>query len=82
VLPEDLPALLNYCAEKGLNISGLMCIPPAATPAAPHFALMKKLAVKHGLAELSMGMSSDYAVAARMGATMVRIGTALFGERQ
>jgi pyridoxal phosphate enzyme (YggS family) len=82
VLPEDLPALLNYCAEKGLNISGLMCIPPAATPAAPHFALLKKLADRHGLAELSMGMSSDYAVAARMGATMVRIGTALFGERQ
>jgi len=81
VMPEDLPALLLYCVQKGLKISGLMCIPPSGTPAAPHFALMQKLAARHGLAELSMGMSSDYALAARMGATMVRVGTALFGQR-
>jgi uncharacterized pyridoxal phosphate-containing UPF0001 family protein len=81
VIPAELPALLAYCAEKGLPICGLMCIPPAHEPAAPHFALLQKLAKRHGLSELSMGMSDDYALAARFGATMVRIGTALFGAR-
>ena len=59
-----------------------MCIPPAAEPAAPHFALLKRLAGRHGLAEISMGMSGDYALAARLGATHVRVGTALFGARE
>ena len=81
VIPSELPVLLAYCAEKGLPICGLMCIPPANEPAAPHFALLQKLAARHGLPELSMGMSEDYALAARFGATMVRIGTALFGAR-
>ena len=81
VLPEGLPELLAYCEKVGLPIHGLMCIPPADTPAAPHFALLHKLAKRHGLAELSMGMSSDYQEAARLGATMVRVGTSLFGAR-
>lgn len=84
VLPKDLPALINYCrtlTPDPLSLSGLMCIPPVGNPAAPHFALLRKLADRHDLAECSMGMSSDYALAASLGATMVRVGTALFGER-
>jgi len=63
------------------RIIGLMCIPPAADPAGPHFALLKALADEHGLSNVSMGMSGDYALAARLGATHVRVGTALFGAR-
>lgn len=63
------------------RVRGLMCIPPAAEPAAPHFALLKRLAVQHDLRVVSMGMSNDYALAARLGATHVRVGTALFGAR-
>lgn len=63
------------------QLVGLMCIPPADEPAAPHFALLKKLADEHQLAQVSMGMSGDYAMAARLGATHVRIGTAFFGAR-
>jgi uncharacterized pyridoxal phosphate-containing UPF0001 family protein len=81
VLPEDLPALLDYCQKKGLPIAGLMCIPPHHEPPAPHFILLRQLAAGHGLRELSMGMSGDYEEAIAEGATMVRIGTALFGER-
>jgi pyridoxal phosphate enzyme (YggS family) len=81
VMPRDLPALLGYCHEAGLPISGLMCVPPVDQPAAPHFALLKKLANRHGLTELSMGMSGDYAEAVRQGATMIRVGTLLFGQR-
>jgi uncharacterized pyridoxal phosphate-containing UPF0001 family protein len=81
VLPEDLPALLDYCQKKGLPIAGLMCIPPHGAPPAPHFALLKDLAGARGLKELSMGMSNDYKTALRSGATMIRLGTALFGER-
>lgn len=82
VLPADLPALLESCAACGLTISGLMCIPPVDAPPELHFALLKKLALRHGLSELSMGMSHDYEDAIALGATSVRIGTALFGERQ
>lgn len=82
VLPTELPSLLAHCAGLGLTIDGLMCVPPAEHNPAPYFALMKKLADRHGLPELSMGMSGDFPVALRMGATMVRVGTALFGERQ
>jgi len=64
------------------RVTGLMCIPPSAEPAAPHFALLKRLAVQNDLSVVSMGMSSDYALAARLGATHVRIGTALFGARE
>lgn len=63
------------------RVVGLMCIPPSDEPAAPHFALLKCLAAEHDLAVISMGMSNDYALAARLGATHVRVGTALFGAR-
>ena len=80
---EDLPALLTAArADWPGRVLGLMCIPPADEPAAPHFALLKKLADRHDLAQLSMGMSSDYALASRLGATHVRVGTALFGARE
>jgi pyridoxal phosphate enzyme (YggS family) len=79
---SDLPALLNLCQEIGLSISGLMCIPPPQEPAGLHFALLKKLAKQNGLNELSMGMSGDFETAIQAGATIVRIGTALFGERE
>lgn len=64
------------------DIVGLMCIPPAEEPAAPHFALLAKLAAQNGLPQISMGMSSDYALASRLGATHVRVGTAFFGARE
>lgn len=64
------------------RLVGLMCIPPADEPAAPHFALLKQLADTHDLPQVSMGMSGDYALAARLGATHVRVGTALFGARE
>lgn len=82
VLPDDLEALLACAREEcGLDVQGLMCIPPVDEPAGPHFALLAKLARRHGLTGLSMGMSSDYAVAASFGSTHVRVGTALFGAR-
>lgn len=82
VLPKDLPALLAHAQTLGLNVVGLMCIPPVDDLAALHFGLLKKLAGEHGLTRLSMGMSSDYDLAASMGATDVRVGSALFGARQ
>nr|WP_083332619.1 YggS family pyridoxal phosphate-dependent enzyme [Hyphomonas sp. Mor2] len=63
------------------TLAGLMCIPPAEEPAAPHFALLKQLVDAHQLPKLSMGMSGDYALAVRLGATHVRVGTAFFGAR-
>ena len=78
----DLPVLLESAREAGLPIAGLMCIPPAEVEPAPYFALLAKLARRHGLPGLSMGMSADYETAATIGATHVRIGTALFGERR
>ena len=78
----ELPALLDRCAEAGLSIAGLMCIPPEGVEAAPYFALLAKLARRHGLAGLSMGMSADYESAVMIGATHVRVGTALFGPRE
>ena len=77
----DLPALIQHCRDVRLNVQGLMCIPPVGEPPAFHFALLKKLAVRHQLPLLSMGMSGDYERAIELGATHVRIGTALFGER-
>jgi pyridoxal phosphate enzyme (YggS family) len=77
----DLPALLATCATLDLPIVGLMAVPPADTEAAPYFALLAKLARRHGLARLSMGMSGDYETAVLLGATDVRVGTALFGSR-
>ena len=80
--PRDLETLLQISREEcGLEISGFMCIPPADEPAAPHFALLARLAIRHGLSELSMGMSGDFELAAQLGATHVRVGTGLFGAR-
>ena len=76
-----VPALLNQCRDLGLTIAGLMCVPPADTEPAPYFALLAKLARANGLDQLSMGMSGDYETAAMLGATCVRVGTALFGAR-
>lgn len=77
----ELPALLAACREAELPVKGLMCIPPAEVEPAPYFALLAKLARDHGLAGLSMGMSGDFETAVMIGATHVRVGTALFGER-
>jgi len=78
----DLPELLKAArADWPGRVTGLMCIPPADEPAAPHFALLKRLADQNALPVVSMGMSSDYAMAARLGATHVRVGTAFFGMR-
>lgn len=81
VLPSGLPELLDLCQKEGLSVTGLMCIPPVEDPPALHFSLLKKLAARHGLSKLSMGMSADYKKAIAVGATHIRIGTALFGER-
>lgn len=77
----DLPALLAQARDAGLPVSGLMCVPPAGVEAAPYFALLAKLARDHGLRQLSMGMSDDYETAVMLGATHVRVGSALFGAR-
>jgi pyridoxal phosphate enzyme (YggS family) len=76
-----LPALLASASDAGLSIKGLMCVPPAGSEPAPWFALLAKLAADHGLPCLSMGMSGDYPTAVILGATHVRVGTALFGSR-
>ena len=82
VTPAGLPDLLRLAVEEaGLPVRGLMCIPPAAEPAAPHFALLADLARAHGLPLLSMGMSADFEIAIHQGATHVRVGSALFGAR-
>jgi pyridoxal phosphate enzyme (YggS family) len=76
-----LPDLLGQARAAGLPVLGLMCIPPADLEPAPWFALLAELARRHGLTQLSMGMSGDYETAVTIGATHVRVGTALFGER-
>ncbi|CAN1485474.1 COG0325 Predicted enzyme with a TIM-barrel fold [Caulobacteraceae bacterium] len=81
VAPRDLPALLNLCTARRLSIEGLMCIPPEDEEPAMHFALLAKLAQRHGLGVLSMGMSGDFETAITFGATHVRVGSALFGTR-
>jgi pyridoxal phosphate enzyme (YggS family) len=83
VAPADADAFIAGCREKyGLEISGLMCIPPVNDAPAPHFALTAKIAARNGLKNLSMGMSADFAVAIQLGATHVRVGSAIFGARQ
>jgi pyridoxal phosphate enzyme (YggS family) len=77
----DLPGLLAEARTAGLPVAGLMCVPPADVEAAPYFALLGKIARDNGLAGLSMGMSGDFETAVMLGATHVRVGTALFGER-
>jgi len=82
VQPQDADAFLAACRDRyGLAISGLMCIPPLDEAPAPHFALTAQIARRNGLALLSMGMSADFATAIAFGATHVRVGTAIFGER-
>ena len=82
ILPQEADVFLAKCrSDYGLTISGLMCIPPAEEAPAPHFALTAKIAARNGLKLLSMGMSADFATAIAFGATHVRVGTAIFGER-
>lgn len=76
----ELPALLERCREADLPLAGLMCIPPADVEAAPYFALLAKLARRHGVEGLSMGMSGDFEQAVMLGATAIRVGTALFED--
>ena len=83
VLPRDTDDFLKRCRETyGLTISGLMCIPPLEEAPGPHFALTAKIAKRNGLKLLSMGMSADFATAIALGATHVRVGSAIFGERK
>jgi pyridoxal phosphate enzyme (YggS family) len=83
VLPENTDAFLALCRERyGLRVDGLMCIPPANDPPGPHFALTAKIARRNSLSLLSMGMSADFSTAIQFGATHVRVGTAIFGERK
>lgn len=83
ISPAAADAFLAKCrTEYGLEIDGLMCIPPADQLAAPHFALLAEIAKRNGISNLSMGMSADFPVAIQLGATHVRIGTAIFGARR
>lgn len=77
----DLPALLDAAQAEDIPVAGLMCLPPAGIEPAPFFALLAELAARHGLSGLSMGMSDDFVTAIMLGATHIRVGTALFGER-
>lgn len=81
VLPEAADGFIAYCRAAGLPLVGLMCIPPFDEAPAPHFALLRTIAERNGLSGLSMGMSADYEVAVALGATHVRVGTSVFGER-
>lgn len=83
VLVDDLPSFLELCrGDLKLNVTGLMCIPPIGEVAQKHFSLLSDLAQQHNLSNLSMGMSADYEVAIKSGATHVRLGSAIFGRRQ
>jgi len=82
IAPDDADAFIARCRDSyGLNISGLMCIPPVNDAPAPHFALTAKIAARNKLTQLSMGMSADFAIAIQFGATYVRVGSAIFGKR-
>ena len=82
ILPADADAFLRHCRETlGLGIEGLMCIPPADEQASPHFALLRTIADRNGIAKLSMGMSADFELGIQLGATHVRVGSAIFGQR-
>ena len=80
--PNDLPDFLKFCRSHTLDIRGLMCIPPVDDPPALHFALLRKLALEHKLEDLSMGMSDDFEKAIPLGATYIRVGSAIFGARE
>ncbi|WP_262297306.1 YggS family pyridoxal phosphate-dependent enzyme [Microvirga sesbaniae] len=82
VIPTEIDAFLEACRNTyGLQVDGLMCIPPAEDPPSPHFALLNTIARRHGLGMLSMGMSADFDAAIQLGATHVRVGSAIFGAR-
>lgn len=82
ILPEDADAFIAFCrSDCGLEIEGLMCIPPADQQASPHFALLSQIAARNTIASLSMGMSADYELGIQLGATHVRVGSAIFGAR-
>jgi len=81
VLPQDTDAFVAECRALDLPVTGLMCIPPVEEEPALHFALLAKIAARNGLPDLSMGMSGDFETAIRLGATHVRVGSAIFGER-
>jgi uncharacterized pyridoxal phosphate-containing UPF0001 family protein len=78
---SDLPAFIAQARAANIPLAGLMCVPPAGIEPTPFFALLDKLAADNGLEELSMGMSGDFEIAVKLGATHVRVGTALFGSR-
>ncbi len=80
--PRKTADFVQKCRDIGLNVVGLMCIPPVNDEPSPHFALLKKLARELGVERLSMGMSDDFDIAIEQGATTVRVGSALFGERK
>ncbi len=79
---RELPALIEQACDANVPIAGLMCVPPVGIEPTPFFALLDKLAADHGLTGLSMGMSSDFEIAVKLGATPIRVGTALFGSRK
>ncbi len=82
ILPQEADAFIASCRkDHGLEISGLMCIPPVNEQASPHFALLHQIAKRNGIEDLSMGMSADFELAIQLGATHVRVGTAIFGKR-
>jgi PLP dependent protein len=82
VLPQDADRFIACCRKDlGLDISGLMCIPPLDAQASPHFALLNKIAARNAITTLSMGMSADFELAIQLGATHVRVGSAIFGAR-
>ena len=82
ILPEDADAFIRLCRDElNLPVEGLMCIPPVEEPPSPHFALLAKIARRNGLSVLSMGMSADFEAAIQIGATHVRVGSAIFGVR-
>ncbi|MDQ6702615.1 MAG: YggS family pyridoxal phosphate-dependent enzyme [Pseudomonadota bacterium] len=82
VLPQEADRFIASCRkEYGLEISGLMCIPPIDDQASPHFAFLNQIAARNEIPALSMGMSADFELAIQLGATHVRIGSAIFGER-
>ena len=82
IVPAEVDGFLEACRRRwGLAVEGLMCIPPAEDPPSPHFALLNTIAQRHGLNALSMGMSADFDAAIQLGATHVRVGSAIFGSR-
>jgi len=81
VLPPEVAGLIEHARKLDLPLVGLMCIPPVDEDAAPHFAFLAKLVRDHGLTQISMGMSGDFELAVKFGATHVRVGTAVFGAR-